>query len=232
YRKPKNGAKLQHDNDDPTKCTLSQECFTLPDGVPFTAAETFKHVAFRKPTCGDCIINAVMNRCGPYGLDAFLPDSKRKFPAKPKTFFDKAHPGSSSAAGKQVPRLPLSKDWESVDFSLGAVANTELSVRDWVVRALHRYRFILGDTPSTFVQLDSFTGAKRKLASVDLWAHEPRRKPAIVCVNDDVQYSAPQVRQLFTGWMDKRWPEPARWEERAASRRRPAKQKQSSSSSS
>ncbi|KAG8916073.1 hypothetical protein FRC01_003395 [Tulasnella sp. 417] len=193
-------------------CNLSQDCLHLPEGTPATASEIFKQVAFRQPKCGDCIINAVMNKCGQAGLDAFLPDSHRKFPPRPKSFFEKGD-------RDPVPRLPLTSEWESVDFSIKGMTASELSVREWVTRALHRYRFVLGDTPSTFVQLDSLSSTKRKLATVDLHKDNPQRRPAIVCVNDDVQSSVAQVRHLFVQWLDKRWPEPAEWEERAAKKR-------------
>ncbi|KIO29921.1 hypothetical protein M407DRAFT_161282 [Tulasnella calospora MUT 4182] len=193
-------------------CNLSQDCFHLPKGIPMTASEIFKQVAFREPKCGDCIISAVVNKCGQAGLDAFLPDSRRKFPARPKSFFEKAD-------NDPVPRLPLTSEWESVDFSIKSMTASELSVREWVARALRRYRFVLGDTPATFVQLDSLSSAKQKLASVDYHKDNLRRRPAIVCVNDDVQSSVAQVRQLFTGWLDKRFPEPAEWEERGAKKR-------------
>ncbi|KAG9050664.1 hypothetical protein FS837_003391 [Tulasnella sp. UAMH 9824] len=208
FKKPKGGAQAKPG----MTCNLSQDCFTLPEGTPVTASETFKHVAFRKPKCGDCIINAVMNKCGQTGLDAFLPDSRRTFPPRPKSFFEKADKDP-------VPRLPLTLEWEPVDFSIKGMTASELSVREWVTRALHRYRFVLGDTPSTFVQLDSLSSAARKLATVDMHKDNPRLHPAIVCVNDDVQGSVEKVRKLFTGWLDRRWPEPAEWEERAATKR-------------
>lgn len=96
-----------------------------------------------------------MTRSGDTGLSAFLPDPSRRFPTRlargaassPKRGPQRA--AAAEAAGGEsnlVARLPVAKSWEAADFTLRGVAAQvgSVSVRQWVLQAIYRYRFAIG----------------------------------------------------------------------------------------
>lgn len=145
------------------------ECFPTTLG---NASQAFTHVAFAKPECGDCskwlvrpclycgplnlawyiVVRALVIASGKKGLDAFLPDPKRNVE------FAKISP----VADERDPFLPLDSTWSQIDFSLDKVlapwavnahptsserqksSKGTVNVREWTMRAMARYRFVLG----------------------------------------------------------------------------------------
>lgn len=92
------------------------------------------------------VIHILVNQSGELGLEAFLPSTGRKFPKKMR--------GTGSLFGSSkdreqdaVPRLPLTGSWQSTDFRISTFLplTEDMTVREWVLRALYRYRFVLGE---------------------------------------------------------------------------------------
>lgn len=164
-----------------------------------------------------------MAQSGPLGLEPFLPIQTRYFPEL-----------KEGVPVDSVPRLPLTPNWTMTDFALDAISSAgELTVREWVVQAMHRYRFILGttsrrftsietqadvkttklvgDTAVTFAMLESPMSAKQHFQTLDV-IQGTSNDPAIICINDDVQAHPSIVRKQFFEWMDERWPVAPEWE--------------------
>lgn len=91
---------------------------------------------------------------GELGLEAFLPPRERQ------ARFQHASP----VADERDPFLPLASSWTKVDFTMGKVLApwaravdipadgvngewraAEVNVREWVMRAMARYRFVIGE---------------------------------------------------------------------------------------
>lgn len=96
---------------------------------------------------------------GELGLDAFLPHSNKR------AHFNEASP----VADERDPFLPLASSWKNVDFRMANVLapwartsgpavnasregsaevhqhRAEVNVREWVMRAMARYRFVIGE---------------------------------------------------------------------------------------
>ncbi|KAG8904339.1 hypothetical protein FRB99_001885 [Tulasnella sp. 403] len=200
-----------------------QQCLYPPSNLTLSATEVFKHVAFRVPECGDCIIDALVNRTGTQGLSAFLPSPTRSPPRKSRLF----------AQTESITRLPLSKQWEWTDFTLANVQFGNLTVRQWVVQAIYRYRFMIGlsfsnlflfpqlvaetirpagNTPSAFYQLETVSSTTRVLGMLKALEKSNSNKPSIICVNDDVTLRPNMVGDLFKDWMGSKWGTKAQWE--------------------
>ncbi|KAF8317669.1 hypothetical protein DL93DRAFT_2110386 [Clavulina sp. PMI_390] len=197
-------------------CHIEREkCF--PSHIS-TAADAFTHIAFDETACGDCIIRALVNASGKSGLKAFLPDASRTM----------EYEAPSSQADDYDPMLPLESSWKEVDFSARAVLEPwakafdsglpmsevrgRVNVREWVMRAMVRYRFVFGDTPFQFLMLRSPSTLSSKLDH--LAADKPR--PAMFCLNDNLagsNYEMARVPEIFQRWMTDAWPEKAWWEQ-------------------
>ncbi|KAI0088478.1 hypothetical protein BDY19DRAFT_165838 [Irpex rosettiformis] len=187
------------------QCSIDPaDCFTDEHGQPFTrASDLLTHVAFRRSKCGDCIITALVHASGPLGLSAFLPPSSRTLPSlagkvsQPKT--------------DPIPHLPLEKKWEDAKFSLREVmgASPSMSVREWSLRLLQRYRFVIAETPSHFAMISNPVDAMALTRRV-------RRDPglALLCVNDDITREDKAVDELLHRLFSDTWPTPAAWERR------------------
>ncbi|CAE6470929.1 unnamed protein product [Rhizoctonia solani] len=171
-------------------CELSfDHCFASHD----TASRTFQRIAFEEPIkCGDCIIRALVNQSGKRGLEAFLPPKSKK-------------PFSREAK----PTLPLGSNWQDVDFTLSTLVPEWVNTRQFVLRVLQRYRFVLGDTPFLFAIV---TDPGRATEYVEAITSKPEL--AILCVNDDVAEGDDSVRNILGDWMGGRWNQSATWERR------------------
>ncbi|THH02656.1 hypothetical protein EW026_g250 [Hermanssonia centrifuga] len=123
-------------------CTMSyDECFTH-EGSGFSAATgMFKHIAFRNPKCGDCVIQALVKASG----------------------------GEFASDPYEVPHLPLEERWEDAEFNVFSVmgASRETNVRAWTLRLLQRYRFVVAYTPYAFVMLETVDNAQGALGWID-----------------------------------------------------------------
>ncbi|KAI0312167.1 hypothetical protein OF83DRAFT_683401 [Amylostereum chailletii] len=176
-------------------CSMRRkECF--PPAMA-SASEIFKHVAFANPTCGDCIVDSLVRMSGKLGLSAFLPPPERT-----------VYP---SAIGDTARTLPLVSEWKDVDFSLYGVfayGRKPFNLREWTLRVLDRYRFVLGESSSQFQFLTSERQAKKAVAEVE------EGKPSLLCMNDDLNSWAntENVLHILHDWQEGRFPEPAGWE--------------------
>ncbi|KAG9119574.1 hypothetical protein FRC07_005346 [Ceratobasidium sp. 392] len=165
-----------------------------------TSSDVFKHIAFGAPRCGDCIINALVAASGPLGLSAFLPN--------PPHGLKSTH---QQSVHDPVPHLPLVSDYRSGDFSLrGVLGDSATDVREWTVRMLQRYRFVLGDTPSIFAMVRNVVTAE---AAFDTMKADS--SIALMCLNDDIStYEAEATDGVLRREQERRWPRPAAWEAR------------------
>jgi hypothetical protein len=86
------------------------------------------------------VIQALLNKSGRLGLQAFLPPAHRiRYSGKKGRVVNEVDPFSA-------PRLPLAKTPWEVSFKLKHVLDETgtIRVRDWVLRAMERYRFVIG----------------------------------------------------------------------------------------
>ncbi|KAI1789382.1 hypothetical protein LXA43DRAFT_893004 [Ganoderma leucocontextum] len=186
------------------KCTiLRDECFGITGlaGGPPTASAIFKHIAFDKPHCGDCIIVSLVNASGRLGLSAILPQPDRHSPPSDTP--------PSMDESSMIPHLPLVDDWRDGRFALHDVMKyvPDTSVREWSMRILQRYRYVIGGTPSMFEQLLNLQQVRGMLASVDR-----NKDVALLCINDDVTRDDAEISRYFRSWQDGRWSRAAAWE--------------------
>ncbi|KAI0700102.1 hypothetical protein BC835DRAFT_1329341 [Cytidiella melzeri] len=187
------------------ECTVSYEqCFVDEQGSLFTrATDILKNIAFREPQCGDCVIQALVRASGQLGLEAFLPPADRHIPRDAL---------QSNTTSDDVPHLPLDPKWKDVDFSLRAVVDIPgMNIREWTLRLMQRYRFVVGHSPYVFVMLENLDNTRGALDWLDSY-----EEVSMVCVNDDVPDGPGQaeVSEYFVAWQDKRFNEPAAWERR------------------
>jgi hypothetical protein len=87
------------------------------------------------------VLKALVRASGDLGLSALLPSPDRRY--RPQT--------QGSPITDIPPHLPLSSEWEHVDFSLAAVfasgfwtSENGINLREWVQRMLERYRHVIG----------------------------------------------------------------------------------------
>ena len=79
-----------------------------------------------------------MRASGRLGMEAFLPPPHRVVPAAPD---------APAADPDDVPHLSMEERWEDGQFALNTVLRTssrDVGVRDWTLRLLERYRFVIG----------------------------------------------------------------------------------------
>jgi hypothetical protein len=163
-------------------CTIQyKQCFSNTSIT--SAGEFFKWIAFENPVyCGDCceccpsrpkffcvltniliVIHALRAASGDTGLSAFLPDTSRTFESSPSadTWDPQVLPGP--------PHLPIVSDWRTGKFSLQAVLPkaTSTNVRNWSLRLLERYRFVIGDTATRFEMIESGNSAQSLTKKLD-----------------------------------------------------------------
>jgi 3-O-alpha-D-mannopyranosyl-alpha-D-mannopyranose xylosylphosphotransferase len=202
---------LPKDPDKPLRqCPFMPYC--LPDNyftdtsTTYPAEEVFKRIAFERPQCGDCLIDALITASGERGLSAFLPDSKITY-----------RPTSSDGQWNDIgPILPLTKQWRTTNFTLTDVITghgTTVNLREWCTTLLGRYVYAIGATPAIFAPVASIRQLSHRLEEVD---NHP--ETALVCVNDDISdknaLGATRFKDMLGTWMDRRWPRPGPWERR------------------
>jgi len=176
----------------------------LPEWID-KATRAFTYVAFEHPECGDCIIRSLVSSSGPTGLRAFLPDRSRIL--------------RSSYSYQSYPRLPLGTRWFDINYSLKDVAlpwvyngtqDSEINIREWTLRAMARYHFVLGSTAFEFLELNGPVTTKTKLYRLS--NSIAAKRLAMICINDGMGWNAGQVESMFRDWMEKTWPNKASWE--------------------
>ncbi|KAJ9102336.1 hypothetical protein QFC21_002736 [Naganishia friedmannii] len=203
--------RLPHD--DINECTIDlNECFgsAFLHGEAVSSADMFKRVAFERYQCGDCLIMALVNKSGKRGLSAFLPDKKQIL----------ASPASSSMIVEQPPHLPLTRSWETTDFSLYSVLKAtpgtaerdgQVKLRTWSLLLLSRYQYLSGESPSHFASIKQTFQANNTFKYL-------RQNPQLgmICLNDDeADSAADQIGGLLHKWLEERWGGVCAWWERA-----------------
>lgn len=161
---------------------------------------------------------ALVAASGATGLEAFLPSPDRT--VAPSVLAGKIPflaPTPEQDEGP-VPHLPLTDKWQDGKFALrdvlapwGAADSREKNVREWTLRALERYRFVIGSTPSHFAMLSSPSDATT-LAHKFSTKNMAKTDVALLCVNDDVVIDDDKVARLFKNWARERWGKKAAWE--------------------
>lgn len=127
------------------------------------------------------VIAAVAGASGAHGLSAFLP-------AASSSSYD---PSTSLAI------LPL----ELQDKPPAFPSNP----RQFAIRLIHRYAYVLGDSPSRFVRLTS-----ARQGEADLRAADRQANIALMCINDDLRDSPRMMEEAdkaLQAWFQKKWPE-------------------------
>lgn len=165
------------------------------------------------------VIQALTKASGLLGLEAFLPSPYRSVPTSPD-----APPFSAN----NVPHLSMEARWQDGDFraqSVMGASTRDVNVREWTLRLLERYRFVVGAffplaydttayafsglayTPYAFVMLETVENAEGALGWIDSY-----RDASLLCINDDVREGEEEVSDMFRDWQDTRWGRPATWE--------------------
>jgi hypothetical protein len=90
------------------------------------------------------VLKALVSQSGPLGLSALLPPANRVYPRS-----SSSTPPKLISENSIPPHLPLGKDWQTIDFSLGAVLGSGtwgsgISIREFSQRLLERYRYVIG----------------------------------------------------------------------------------------
>ncbi|KAF8327155.1 uncharacterized protein EI90DRAFT_3156249 [Cantharellus anzutake] len=194
------------------RCVLEfNDCLApVHDGQKLRSEGVFKRVAFeRAQSCGDCIITALVKASGPLGLSAFLPPTNRTFETSRIILSD------GDQRTSHVPMLPLTKRWNICDYSLENVlapyasSQEHINIRQWILRLLLRYRFVIGVTPSSFRRLKNPQQARSVLSLI------PDRddpQAGLLCLNDNVGFGDLIVGNIMAEWMAERWWTPSPWE--------------------
>lgn len=107
-----------------------------------TSAGLFRRMAYEQPECGDIVIAILLGKSGACGLEAFLP--------APASSMD----GSHTHASLKLPGM-YSKTWYAADVSLASVLAGGWTARDYAVRLIQRYSYVIGDTDSKLVMMRS-----------------------------------------------------------------------------
>ncbi|KDR71214.1 hypothetical protein GALMADRAFT_143926 [Galerina marginata CBS 339.88] len=171
-------------NQAPVACTINRiHCFN--DNAEFEpAVEMFKRIMLDKPSCGDCIISALVASSGSNGLSAFLPPRELSDSTPPLLTTNHLPVSLSSILSFPFPSDPY-------HFSL---------------RLIQRYSYVLGGTPSIFFGATSADNAKAHLTEVDR-----NNDTALLCINDDLVSIDPKavglLDEVLKTWMNSRWPD-------------------------
>lgn len=120
-------------------CFGSDEFFDMMEEDYVSTTWLFKNVAYANPRCGDCITAGLVTASGKQGLEAALP---------PHGHLEERFPQTNQDDGKgRAPFLgDLSVDWKEMDVSLDAVLRDEWTPRDFAVRLIQRYSYVIGET--------------------------------------------------------------------------------------
>ncbi|KAF8965598.1 hypothetical protein BDZ97DRAFT_1811431 [Flammula alnicola] len=162
-----------------------KQCFSNDSNEP--AVEMLKRIMVDNPTCGDCIISALINLSGPTGFSAFLPP-----PTPPQT--STSHPSSTPTY------LPLTLP------SLLTFPYPSNNPRLFALRLIQRYSYVLGATPNRFFGATSASDTALRLKVIDT----QDKDLAFLCINDDMSTTDPSWLALMDttlqSWMKGRWP--------------------------
>ncbi|PPQ65809.1 hypothetical protein CVT26_000394 [Gymnopilus dilepis] len=181
-------APIPSDQSPRTVCTIVKK-YCFGDDSDELSADLFKRIMVDKPTCGDCIISALINSSGSAGLSSFLPEKS----------------SSPPVASNAPPHLPLSL---SSVLTFPYPANP----RAFALRLIQRYSYVLGATPNRFFGATSAFETSQRLRIIDV--HDT--DIALLCVNDDLSTtdsrSIANLDNALQTWMKGRWPDRAPYE--------------------
>lgn len=126
----------------------------------------FRRFAFERPEeCGDCLIAHLIGTSGHRGMKRLLPEMDQFFPqqhAKSASDVNKAQ----TLASHSTPHLPIAQSYKSTNFSLASVLQQNGwqydggSRVDFATRMIHRYSYVIGDTPSFYWSLKTAENVK------------------------------------------------------------------------
>lgn len=157
------------------------------------------------------MVQHLVGKSGPKGLESFLPSSELLFPST-----DGANESKKDA--ETVFHLPLVDDWKLGNFSLKAIAsqnniarigrenNRATTRREFAVSLLARYNYVIGDAPSEFKLLRSPHLAEASLDSLVSQYSNINTRFAFLCINDDITTSLSEVRDLLQTFFAHLWP--------------------------
>ena len=179
------------------------DCFGstfLDEQAIVTVDEVMRRVVAAKPHCGNCLILAGLAASPATGLDGFLPSH---WSAR----------GRAVAASRAQPRLAMrARASDEADYGWTTIT-PQLEqfdgLRDFCVRLIQRYSYVLGSSLAIRVTLRGPTAdLKRTLAAM----HDD--PPAFVALEDAVANprSAKGLDALLTAMGDRAWPDRAPWE--------------------
>ncbi|KAJ6594466.1 hypothetical protein B0H19DRAFT_62557 [Mycena capillaripes] len=141
-----------------------------------SAWAVFRRLAVEKPHCGDAVIAALTNTA-PYGLSVFLP------------------PHTSSAPVSVPAVLPL--------IMPSTAPPLPENPRGFAIRLIHRYAYVIADTPSAFFGVETPGQAY-------WYPRWMQPETALLCINDDLDDGALNVTQgdaALRRWFQSKWPE-------------------------
>ncbi|ORX33950.1 hypothetical protein BD324DRAFT_643648 [Kockovaella imperatae] len=204
-----------------TECTFRVAQCLPPDffesDEPLDAAEMFRHFTFSEPSCGDCLIMALVSASGPRGLEAFFPD--------PDAVFHPPAQQEPAAFQREEPMLPLTPSWVDTDFRIESIMRSgqdswpgvkprmdgSVNMRQWCIKLLSRYAYVFAWTQTQFFQIHSTIQLRTAVNKLD---SSPRM--AMTCINDDQpDIGSVGVSDVFGRWMESRWGDvEAGWEEK------------------
>lgn len=124
---------------------------------------------------------------------------------------------SAKAKGPTAESLPRVPKWNQGAFALRDVFSHSpdgkpIDVREWAMRMLHRYRFVIAEAPAyEFVRLKT---QKKAEETFDMLEGKQGRKTKLICMNDDVEKEEfmPAIAGMMHDWQEKHFSSPAVWE--------------------
>ncbi|EIN06530.1 hypothetical protein PUNSTDRAFT_136385 [Punctularia strigosozonata HHB-11173 SS5] len=171
-----------------TVCTISRDTCLGQDDE--SAVDLFRRILKDRPGCGDCVVAALATASGTRGLSYFLPQASVSNSYAHDYISEPVH-------------LPLTLDGFS-SFPLPS------NPRNFVLRLLQRYSYVIGEAPSEFFGVSSYNDARSRLRGIDRNAKKGIKTERVyVCINDDLG-NAPvsvlvKVDRLLRNWWQKHW---------------------------
>ncbi|KAJ7674031.1 hypothetical protein DFH06DRAFT_1173818 [Mycena polygramma] len=143
------------------------------------AWDMFRRLLKGNIACGDNVIAALMHK-SKNGLEPFLP-----------------------APSPQAPE-PSASEPIILPFELPSEAPLlPVNPRDFAVRLLMRYAYVLGDSPTTFMTMKDTRQMTRLLNNADT-----QKDIALLCMNDDLgNGNLKAANALLKEWFERRWPD-------------------------
>jgi len=185
-------APLSADQTARTACTIVKK-YCFGDDSDESAVDLLKRVMVDKPSCGDCVVSALINYSGSSGLSAFLP---------PQT-------SSSSSDTPDNPDLP-----NHLPLTLPSLSTFPYpsNPRLFVLRLIQRYSYVLGATPNRFFGATGAFDTAQRLRLIDV----QEKDLALLCINDDLSTTDPMsvahLDKTLQSWMKGRWPQKSAFE--------------------